>query len=68
MVSFVEEHISPYLCGFREGNSTQICLIVMIEHWKKALDNRDIADGFLTDLSKAFECVNQCLLIAKLDA
>ena len=68
MISFVEEHLSPYLCGFREVYSTQICWIVMIEQWKKALDNRDITGGVLTDLSKAFECVNHDLLIAKLDA
>ena len=68
MISFAEEHLSPYLCGFRKGYTTEICLIVMIEQWEKALDNRHIAGGVLTDLSKAFECVNHDLLIAKLEA
>ena len=68
MLSFVINHLSPYICGFRKGYSTQICLIVMIEQWEKALDNRDIAGDVLTDLSKAFECVNHDLLIARLDA
>ena len=37
MISFVEEHLSPYLCGFRKGYNTQICLIAMIERWQKHL-------------------------------
>ena len=40
----------------------------MLERWKKALDNRKIAGALLTDLSKAFDCLNHELLIAKLEA
>ena len=40
----------------------------MLERWKKALDNRKIDGALLTDLSKAFDCLNQELLIAKLEA
>ena len=40
----------------------------MIEKWKKGLDKRSVAGGLLTDLSKAFDCINHELLIAKLDA
>ena len=40
----------------------------MLEKWKKALDKRHIAGALLTDLSKAFDCMNHELLIAKLDA
>ena len=40
----------------------------MLERWKKALDNRKIAGTLLTDLSKAFECLNHELLITKLEA
>ena len=32
------EYFFPYICGFRAGYSTQYCLLLMIEKWKKALD------------------------------
>ena len=35
---------------------------------KKALDGKNKAGGILTDLSKAFDCLNHNLLIAKLEA
>ena len=35
---------------------------------KKHLDSKHVAGGILTDLSKAFDCLNHELLIAKLDA
>ena len=40
----------------------------MLERWKKALDNGKIAGALLTDLSKAFDCLNHELIIAKLEA
>ena len=40
----------------------------MLEKWKKALDKRNNAGALLTDLSKAFDCLNHELLIAKLEA
>ena len=40
--------LSPYLCGFRKGYSTQDCLLVMLEKWKKALDKKQVAGALLT--------------------
>ena len=38
----------------------------LIEKWKKSVDNGGAFGDFLTDLSKAFDCISQELLIAKL--
>ncbi len=66
--TYLEKYLSPSLCGFRKGYSTQHCLAVMVESWKKAIDKNKYAGAILTDLSKAFDCLNHKLLIAKLNA
>ena len=66
--SYISEHLSPYLCGFRKGYSTQHCLALMIDRWQRAMDSGKVAGALLTDFSKAFDCLNHKLLIAKLEA
>ena len=46
--NYVDEILSPYLCGYRKGFSTQFALLSLIEKWRKALDNK----GYAMDLIK----------------
>ena len=63
---FFESVFSKYQCGFRKGHSAQQCLLTMTEKWKKILDSNGSCGALLTDLSKAFDCLPNSLLIAKL--
>ena len=65
---YINNFLSSYLFGFRKGHNTEQCLVAMFELWRKALDNKKVAGGVLTDLSKAFDCLNHNLLIAKMEA
>ena len=67
-MDFIENSLSPYLFGFRKAHSTEQCLVVMLEAWKKALGEKGTAGAILTDLSKAFDCLNHDSLRAKLSA
>ena len=68
MSQFFENILSKYQCGFRKGFSTQNCLLAMLEKWKRSVDNGKGFGALLTDLSKAFACLDLELLIAKLNA
>ena len=68
ILNYIKIYLSPFLFGFRKGHSTEHCLLSMLEMWNKALDDKKHAGAVLTDLSKAFDCLNHELLIAKLSA
>ena len=34
---YMDNYLSPFLCDFRKGYSTQHCLAVMLDRWKKAM-------------------------------
>ena len=67
IATFFEHVFSRYQCGFCKGYSAQHCLLVMIEKWKKNVDNGGVFGALLTDLSKAFDCILHDLIIAKLE-
>ena len=54
-----------FQCGFRKGFNAQQCFITMIEKWRSSVDGGGQAGALLTDLSKAFDCMDHELLIAK---
>ena len=68
MLQFAQCFLSPLLCGYGEGYSSQQELLNFVESRKKSLDNGGDEGAVLIDLSKACYCLNDVLLIAKLHA
>ena len=68
MSQFFENKFSKYQCGFWKGFNNQQCLLAILEKWKKSVGNDKMFGALLTDLSKAFDCLDHELLIAKLNA
>lgn len=66
--TFFEPLFSKLQFGFRNGHSSQQCLINMIEKWKNSLDKGGTFGALLTDLPKAFDCIPHEVLLAKLHA
>ena len=65
---FINSFLSEYMVAYRKKYSTNHVLIRLIRNWKKALDEKFLVGTVLMDLSKAFDCISQDLLIAKLHA
>ena len=68
MSAFFEDIFNKQQCGFRKGYNTQQCLLAMLEKWKRSVDEGKVFGALLTDLFKAFGCLDHELLIAKLNA
>jgi len=49
--------------GCRENHSCQTSLIRIIDDWITAIDNNQIVDIFMLDLSKAFDIVNHSIIL-----
>ena len=62
---YIDQFLSPYMCGYRKGFSTQHALLPLIEKWEKVLDKKGYGGARLMHLSKAFNPINHDLLIAK---
>ena len=63
---FIISFLSPYLCDFRKGFNTQHALLILVDKWRKLLDNTGFGGAILMNLSKAFDTLNHDLLTAKL--
>ncbi len=68
LMNFFVLKLSHFLAAYRKGYSTQHVLMKAVEDWKLALDNKEHVGCVLMDLSKAFDALPHCLLLAKLRA
>ena len=66
--SHFDSVFSKFQCGFWKGFNAQHCLLTMVEKWGKTLDEGGETGTVITDISKAFDCIDHNLLIAKLNA
>ena len=57
--------LSEFISAYRKTYTTNH---VLIENWKKSLDQNKFAGGNFMDLSKAFNCIPHDLLISKMHA
>ena len=64
----MKEYFSPLISAYRTNYSSQHVIIRLLEEWIKNLDDNLVVGALLTDLFKAFGCIPQDLLIAKLAA
>ena len=55
---------SKFQCGFRNGYSTQQCLITLTEKWKSPTDKGKSFEALLTDLSETFDCLPCMLMVS----
>ena len=62
----MKDKLSNILTGFWKGHSAQYSLLIMIEKWKRALDENMKVGEIFMDLSKSFNTLNHRLLLAKL--
>ena len=67
ITDYIGKFLSPFLCGYRKGFSTQYALLSLIERWRLCLDKQGFAGALLMDLSKAFDTITH-ELIANLHA
>ena len=58
LILYINNFLSPYLCGYRKGYNAQNALVTLFEKWKASLDKGGYAGAVLMDLSKAFDTCN----------
>ena len=66
LYDYFDKILLPSQCGFGKGYSSQHHLLAMLENFKKFADDGNKFRALLANLSKAFDCIDHNLLIAKL--
>ena len=69
LLEFINKHklLYKFQFGFRQGHSTTMALITLVDHISKALERGDYVIGIFLDFSKAFDMVDHQILLNKLD-
>ena len=65
LYQYFDNILFPNQFGFQKGYCTLHCLLVIIEKFKEAIDTGTKFRTLLTDLSKAFDCLDHSLLVVK---
>ena len=68
LTGHVNQLLSIFVSAYRRMCGTQRILTGFLEEWREQLDHSKIFGTVLLDLPKAFDCIPQDLLIAKLNA
>ena len=66
--NYFESFFNEILCGFRKVNSAQHDLFKLLASWQNAFDRGGFVGSILMDLSKAYVCLPNNLLLAKRQA
>ena len=68
LIPDINKCLSEFVAAYRKSYSSSHVLIRLVENQKKELDNKKYVGAILMELSKAFDCISDKLLIAKMDA
>jgi hypothetical protein len=68
LISFINKHkiLNKHQFGFRNGHSTTLSLIEVMDEIYKNLDDGNIGIGIFLDLQKAFDTIQHSILLDKL--
>ena len=62
--AYLQTKFSKFQCGFWTGFNAHHCLLVMVERWRKTVDESGETRLVLIELSRTFDCIDHNFLIA----
>ena len=66
--NYFEPFFNEILCGFRKAHSTRHASFDLLTSWQTSLSRGGFVGSILMDLSKAYDCLKDDLLLAKPEA